>query len=129
MMRIVLWPLNARAMRAQMKNMGVQPLLAEIKEKYKDDPKMQQEAMLSLYKEHGFNPFGGCLPMLAPMPVLITLFFVFQNTIEFRRAEFLWLPDLSLRDPYYILPLILVVSMYGIQWVSSHMSGMEQNPQ
>jgi YidC/Oxa1 family membrane protein insertase len=129
MMRIVLWPLNAKAMRAQMKNMGVQPLLQEIREKYKDDPQKQQEAMLGLYKEHGFNPFAGCLPMLVPFPVLITLFFVFQNTIAFRGAEFLWLPDLSLRDPYYILPLILVVSMFALQWVSAHMSGIEQNAQ
>lgn len=128
-MRVVLWPLNARAMRAQMKNMAVQPLLTEIKEKHRDDPKKQQEAMLALYKEHGFNPFGGCLPMLVPFPVLITLFFVFQNTIAFRGAEFLWLPDLSLRDPLYILPVILMVSMFGLQWVSAHLSGMEQNPQ
>lgn len=129
LMRIVLWPLNAKAMRAQMKNMGVQPLLQEIREKYRDDPQKQQEAMLKLYKEHGFNPLAGCLPMLVPFPVLITLFFVFQNTIAFRGAEFLWLPDLSLRDPYYILPLILIVSAFGLQWVSAHLSGMEQNPQ
>jgi YidC/Oxa1 family membrane protein insertase len=129
MMRIVLWPLNAKAMRSQMKTMAVQPLLQEIREKYKDDPQKQQEAMLTLYKEHGFNPFGGCLPLLVPFPVLITLFFVFQNTIAFRGAEFLWLPDLSLRDPLYLLPIILVVSMFALQWVMAHLSGMEQNPQ
>jgi len=129
MMRIVLWPLNAKAMRAQMKNMGVQPLLQEIREKYANDPQKQQQAMLSLYKEHGFNPLAGCLPMLVPFPVLITLFFVFQNTIAFRGAEFLWLPDLSLRDPFYVLPLVLVVSMFALQWVSAHLSGIEQNPQ
>ncbi|MEX0912523.1 MAG: membrane protein insertase YidC [Gemmatimonadota bacterium] len=129
MMRIVLWPLNAKAMRAQMKNMGVQPLLQELREKYKNDPQKQQEAMMVLYKEHGFNPLAGCLPMLVPFPVLITLFFVFQNTIAFRGADFLWLPDLSLHDPYYILPIVLVVSMFALQWVSAHLSGIEQNPQ
>lgn len=129
MMRIVLWPLNAKAMRAQMKNMGTQPLLQEIRDKYKNDPEKQKEAMLALYKEHGFNPFAGCLPMLVPMPVLITLFFVFQNTIAFRGAEFLWLPDLSLRDPFYILPLVMIVSMFALQWVSTHLSGIEQNAQ
>lgn len=129
MMRIVLWPLNAKAMRSQMKNMAVQPLLQELREKYKNDPQKQQEAMMALYKEHGFNPFGGCLPMLVPFPVLITLFFVFQNTIAFRGEQFLWLPDLSLRDPYYILPVVLVGSMFTLQWVSAHLSGMEQNPQ
>ncbi len=129
MMRIVLWPLNAKAMRSQMKTMAVQPLLQEIRENFKDDPQKQQEAMLTLYKDHGFNPFGGCLPLLVPFPVLITLFFVFQNTIAFRGAAFLWLPDLSLRDPLYLLPIILVVSMFALQWVMAHLSGMEQNPQ
>lgn len=129
LLRVVLWPLHAKAMRAQMKNMAVQPLLQEIREKYAKDPQKQQEAMLTLYKEHGFNPFAGCLPLLVPMPVLITLFFVFQNTIVFRGAAFLWLPDLSLRDPYYILPAILVVSMFTLQWVMAQLSGMEQNPQ
>ncbi|CAN5782128.1 membrane protein insertase YidC [soil metagenome] len=129
LMRIVLWPLNAKAMRAQMKNMGVQPLMTEIREKYKDDPQAQQQEMMRLYKEHGFNPLAGCLPLLVPFPVLITLFFVFQNTIAFRGAEFLWLPDLSLRDPYFILPAFLVISMFALQWISMKMSGMEQNPQ
>jgi YidC/Oxa1 family membrane protein insertase len=129
MMRIVLWPLNAKAMRAQMRNMAVQPLLQELREKHGNDPQKQQEAMVALYKEHGFNPFAGCLPLLVPFPVLITLFFVFQNTIAFRGAAFLWLPDLSLRDPLYILPLILVVSMFALQWVMAQLSGIEQNPQ
>jgi YidC/Oxa1 family membrane protein insertase len=129
LMRIVLWPLNAKAMRAQMKNMGLQPILQEIREKYAHDREKQQEAMLAFYKEYRFNPLAGCLPLLVPMPVLITLFFVFQNTIAFRGADFLWLPDLSLHDPFYILPIILVVSMFGLQWVSVHLSGMEQNPQ
>jgi YidC/Oxa1 family membrane protein insertase len=129
LMRVVLWPLNAKAMRAQMKNMAVQPLMQEIRDKYKDDPQRQQQEMIRLYKEHGFNPLAGCLPLLVPFPVLITLFFVFQSTIEFRGAEFLWLPDLSLPDPYYILPIFLVVSMFGLQWISARTSGMEQNPQ
>ncbi|MBA2670185.1 MAG: membrane protein insertase YidC [Gemmatimonadetes bacterium] len=128
-MRIVLWPLNAKAMRAQMKNMGVQPLMTEIREKYKDDPQAQQKEMMRLYKEHGFNPLAGCLPLLVPFPVLITLFFVFQNTIAFRGAEFLWLPDLSLRDPIFVLPAFLVISMFALQWISMKMSGMDQNPQ
>lgn len=128
-MRIVLWPLNAKAFRSQLKNMAVAPLMQEIREKYKDDPTKQQEQIMLLYKEHGFNPVAGCLPMLLPWPVLLTLFFVFQNTISFRGAAFLWLPDLSLRDPFYILPVFLVASMFAMQWVTTHMSGVEQNPQ
>ena len=95
MMRVVLFPLNHKAMTAQLRNMAVQPLLQEIQKKYKDQPEKLQKEMMRLYKEHGFNPLAGCVPMLLPWPVLIALFFVFQNTIELRGEAFLWLPDLS----------------------------------
>jgi YidC/Oxa1 family membrane protein insertase len=128
MMRVVLFPLNQKAMRAQIKNMAVQPLIQEIQAKHKDNPEKLQKEMMKLYKEHGFNPLAGCLPMLLPWPVLIALFFVFQNTIELRGVSFLWLPDLSAPDPYYILPAFLGVSMFLLQWVS--MRSMPQtNPQ
>ncbi|HSM60916.1 MAG TPA: membrane protein insertase YidC [Longimicrobiales bacterium] len=128
LMRVVLWPLNQKAMRAQLKNMAVQPLVQEIQAKHKDNPERLQKEMMKLYKEHGFNPLAGCLPMLLPWPVLIALFFVFQNTIEFRGVPFLWLPDLSAPDPIYVLPLFLGLSMFLMQWVS--MRSIEQpNPQ
>jgi len=88
--------------------------------------------MMKMYGELGVSPFSmmsGCLPMLIPMPVLITLFFVFQGAIEFRGTGFMWLPDLSLRDPIYLLPILLVASMFALQWISTKMSGMEQNAQ
>jgi YidC/Oxa1 family membrane protein insertase len=128
MMRIVLFPLNQKAMRAQLRNMSVQPLMKEIQTKYKDNPEKLQKEMMKLYKEHGFNPLAGCLPMLLPWPVLIALFFVFQNTIQLRGVPFLWLPDLSAPDPYFILPVVLAVSMFLLQWVSMR-SMPEQNPQ
>jgi YidC/Oxa1 family membrane protein insertase len=128
LMRVVLWPLNQKAMRAQLRNMAVQPLMQEIQTKYKDNPEKLQKEMLKLYKEHGFNPLAGCLPMLLPWPVLIALFFVFQNTIELRGVPFLWLPDLSAPDPLYLLPVFLGVSMFLMQWVS--MRSLDQpNPQ
>jgi YidC/Oxa1 family membrane protein insertase len=127
-MRIVLFPLNQKAMRAQLKNMAVQPLLQEAQTKYKDDPERMQKELMKLYKEHGFNPLAGCLPMLLPWPVLIALFFVFQNTVELRGVPFLWIPDLSAADPLYILPVILGASMFLIQWIS--LRSMETpNPQ
>jgi YidC/Oxa1 family membrane protein insertase len=135
-MRLITWPLNAKAMRAQMKNMEKQPILQartkELQEKYKNDPARQQKELFELYKELEFSPmsmFSGCLPMLIPMPVLITLFFVFRSAIEFRGTGFAWLPDLSLADPWHILPVFLVASMFGLQWISTKASGMEQNPQ
>jgi YidC/Oxa1 family membrane protein insertase len=128
LMRIVLFPLNQKAMKAQLRNMAVQPLVQEIQKKHKDNPEKLQKEMMRLYKEHGFNPLAGCLPLLLPWPVLIALFFVFQNTIELRGVPFLWLSDLSAKDPFYILPIILAVSMFLMQWVS--MRSIEQvNPQ
>ncbi|MDZ7781240.1 MAG: membrane protein insertase YidC [Gemmatimonadota bacterium] len=128
LMRVVLFPLNHKAMKAQLRNMAVQPLVQEIQTKHKDNPEKLQKEMMRLYKEHGFNPFAGCLPMLLPWPVLIALFFVFQNTIELRGVEFLWLPDLSAKDPLFILPVILAGSMFLMQWVS--MKSLDQpNPQ
>ena len=128
LMRVVLWPFNQKAMRAQMRNMAVQPMLKEIQTKYKDNPEKLQKEMLRLYKEYGFNPMAGCLPMLLPWPVLISLFFVFQNTIEFRGASFLWLPDLSAPDPIFILPVFLGISMFVLQWISMR-SMPDPNPQ
>jgi YidC/Oxa1 family membrane protein insertase len=118
MMRVVLFPLNHKAMKAQLRNMAVQPLLKEIQTKYKDQPEKLQKEMMKLYKEHGFNPLAGCLPMLIPWPVLIALFFVFQNTIELRGVPFLWMPDLSAPDPLYLLPVFLGLSMFLMQYVS-----------
>ena len=73
------------------------------------------------------SPLMGCLPMLLPMPVLYALYFVFQNTIEFRGVPFLWLPDLSMRDPYYITPLLMGLSMYVMSWIG--LKAAPSNPQ
>ncbi|MFW6206141.1 MAG: membrane protein insertase YidC, partial [Gemmatimonadota bacterium] len=127
-MRGILWPLNAKAMRSQLKTMELQPRIKEIQEKYKEHPEQLQKEMMRLYKEEGFNPLGGCLPMLIPWPVLITLFFVFQNTIEFRGVGFLYLPDLSRPDPYYILPVVLGVSLFALQFMNYKATGSD-NPQ
>ena len=127
LVRIILWPLNQKAMRANMQLQAVQPLMKEIQEKHKNDPQKVQQEMFKLYKEHGVNPLGGCWPMLLPMPVLFALFFVFQNTIELRGASFLWLPDLSRPDPLYIIPVIMGLSMWGLTKVGQ--VGMEANPQ
>ncbi len=127
LIRLVLWPLNQKAMRANMKLQEVQPLMKEIQERHREDPPRMQQEMFKLYKEHSVNPLGGCWPMLLPMPVLFALFFVFQNAIELRGASFLWIPDLSRPDPLYIIPLLMGVSMYWLTKVGQ--VGMELNPQ
>ena len=101
-----------------------------MQKKYKDKPQQQREEMMKVYKEAGASPFtalSGCLPMLIPMPVLFALFFVFQNTIEFRGVPFLWLPDISVKDPFYILPLLMGASMYVLSWIG--MRNAPPNPQ
>lgn len=128
--RIALWPLNQSAMRSSMKMQEIQPRLAEVQSKYKDKPEKQREEMMKVYKEAGASPFtalSGCLPMLIPMPVLFALFFVFQNTIEFRGVPFLWLTDISIKDPIYILPVLMGISMYVLSWIG--LRNAPPNPQ
>ncbi|MFQ5529031.1 MAG: membrane protein insertase YidC [Gemmatimonadota bacterium] len=117
LMRVVLFPLYQKSMRAQIGQMRVQPIVQDIREKHKDDPQKMQQEMMRVYKEEGVNPLAGCLPMLVPMPILFTLFFVFQGTIEFRGVPFFWLPDLSLKDPLYIIPVVMGASMFLLQWI------------
>ena len=125
--RIVLFPLYQISMRQQMKQMAIQPEIKRIQERNKENPQMLQQEMMKVYKEHGVNPLGSCLPMLLPFPILITLFFVFQNTIEFRGVPFMWLPDLSLSDPIYVVPLVMGGSMMLLSWIGQR--GMETNQQ
>ena len=127
LVRLALWPLQQKAMESQMRMQAVQPLLKEVQDRYKNDPTRLQSEMMKLYKEHKVNPFGGCLPMLLPMPVLFALFFVFTNTIEFRGVPFLWLPDLSRHDPYYIIPILMGISMYVVSKLGQ--IGIPPNPQ
>jgi YidC/Oxa1 family membrane protein insertase len=127
LVRVVLWPLNQKAMRANMKLQEVQPLMKEIQDRYKSDPQRMQQEVFKLYKEYKVNPLGGCWPMLLPMPVLFALFFVFQNAIELRGTSFLWIPDLSRPDPLYVIPILMGASMYFLTKVGQ--MGMEPNPQ
>jgi YidC/Oxa1 family membrane protein insertase len=129
LIRLALWPLNQSTMRSSLKMQELQPKLAAAQKKYKD-PVQQREAIMKVYQEAGVSPFAGltgCLPALLPMPILFALFFVFQNTIEFRGVPFLWLHDISIRDPLYILPLLMGASMYVLSWIG--MRNAPPNPQ
>ena len=125
--RLLLWPLNQKAMKSSVAMQAVQPLMKDIQTRHKDDPQRQQQEMMKLYKEHKVNPLGGCLPMLVPFPILLALFFVFANTIAFRGVAFLWLPDLSLKDPTYVIPLVMGASMWALSKLGQ--MGMPPNPQ
>ncbi len=130
LVRIALWPLNQSAMRSSLKMQEIQPRLADVQKKYKDKPEKQREEMMKVYKEAGASPFtalSGCLPALIPMPVLFALFFVFQNTIEFRGVPFMWLMDISIKDPFYVLPVLMGASMYVLSWIG--LRNAPPNPQ
>jgi len=125
--RLALWPLNQKAMMSSVAMQAIQPLLKDVQTRHKDDPQRLQQEMMKLYREHKVNPFGSCLPMLIPFPILLALFFVFANTIAFRGASFLWLPDLSLRDPTYVIPVVMGGSMWALSKLGQ--MGMPPNPQ
>jgi YidC/Oxa1 family membrane protein insertase len=125
--RLALWPLNQKAMRSQMAMQALQPEMKAIQERYKNDRAKLQQEMMKLYKHHGASPLGGCLPILLQMPILFTLFFVFLNTIELRGVPFLWLPDLSLADPLFIIPLVMGGSMFALSKIGQ--IGVPPNPQ
>ncbi len=130
LIRLALWPLNQSTMRSSLKMQELQPKLAAVQKKYKDNPLKQREAIMAVYSEAGVSPFAGltgCLPALLPMPILFALFFVFQNTIEFRGVPFLWLHDISIKDPFYILPILMGLSMYVLSWIG--MRNAPPNPQ
>lgn len=128
--RLILWPLNQKAMRTSLRMQVLQPELQAVQAKYKNDPQRLQTEMMKVYKEHDMSPFSmfsGCLPLLIPMPILFALFFVFQSTIEFRGVSFLWLGDISQKDPLYILPLLMGVSMFVLSWIGTR--NAPPNPQ
>jgi YidC/Oxa1 family membrane protein insertase len=127
LMRVVLWPLNQKAMRSAMEMQAIQPKLQELQARFKSDPARQQQEMMRLYKEHGVNPLGGCWPMLLPMPILLAIFFVLQGTIEIRGVPFLWFPDLARSDPFFIIPVVSGLSMFALSKLGQR--GLPPNPQ
>jgi len=111
--KLMLFPLTQKSFKSMAAMRELQPQLKEIQEKYKDDPQKQQKETIALYKKAKVNPLGGCLPMLMQFPILITLFFFFQNSMIIRQESFLWASDLSAPD--YILDLPFTIPLMGDQ--------------
>ncbi len=109
--KLLLYPLTKSSYTSMAKMRELQPKMEEIKEKYKDNPQKQQQAIMKLYKESGVNPMGGCLPMLLQLPILIALWRFFSSSIEIRQQAFLWAKDLSAPD--YILHLPFEIPFIG----------------
>ncbi|WP_293179023.1 YidC/Oxa1 family membrane protein insertase [Oceanithermus sp.] len=116
--RLLLWPLMHQQFKSMAEMNKLKPLMDEINKKYKDDPEKKNEALMELYREHKINPAAGCLPMFIQMPILFMMWRVIAN-YEFDQG-FLWIPDLSLPDPYYILPALYVLVMLAQTMLMSH---------
>jgi YidC/Oxa1 family membrane protein insertase len=121
LIKTVTYPLMAKQLRSSKKMQEINPLLNDIKTKYKNNPTLQQQKIAALFQENKINPLAGCLPMLVQMPILMSVFMVFRNTIEFRGESFVfWIKDLSAADtlfmfgeiPLNVLPFLMAASMY-----------------
>jgi len=113
LIKIIIFPLSRKQTIAMTKLKDLQPKMKKLQERYKSEPQRLNKEMMKLYKEAGANPLSGCLPLLPQMPLFFALFTVFKTTIEFRGASFaFWITDLSVKDPYYILPVIMVATMF-----------------
>ncbi|OPX27802.1 MAG: hypothetical protein B1H05_00240 [Candidatus Cloacimonas sp. 4484_140] len=118
--KFVFYPLTHKSFTSAQKMQQVQPHLKELQAKYKGNPQKLQKETMKLYKEHGVSPLGGCLPLLIQFPFLFALYPVLQSTIELRHAGFIfWLKDLSIPDPYYILPILMGITMFFQQKLMS----------
>lgn len=112
LVRVPFIPILNKSQQSMKKMQKIQPLMAELKEKYKNDPAKMQKETMALYKKHKVNPIGGCLPMFLQIPVFIALYNVLLKAIELRGAPFaLWITDLAAKDPYYVLPIIMGLTM------------------
>jgi YidC/Oxa1 family membrane protein insertase len=115
LIKLALHPLSKSQMRSMKKMQKLQPLMNELREKYKDDPQKMNQSIMNLYKEYGVNPAGGCLPLLLQLPIMYALYSVFRGAIELRQASFVgWITDLSVPDVIYRLPS----KFLGIQGIS-----------
>ncbi len=113
LIKAAFYPLSAASYRSMAKMRLVQPRMEQMKERYGDDRAKLQQAMMELYKTEKINPLGGCLPILVQIPVFMALYWALLASVELRQAPWLgWITDLSVRDPYYVLPVLMAISMY-----------------
>ncbi|MDA8168300.1 MAG: membrane protein insertase YidC [Nitrospiraceae bacterium] len=125
--RIPFIPLVMKGQTSMRKFQAIQPALQEIRQKYKKDPQRMQKEMMELYKKHKVNPMGGCLPMLLQIPVFFALYKVLLLAIELRGAPWaFWITDLSHKDPYYVLPIIMGITMLVQQKMTPTMGDPKQ---
>lgn len=111
-----MYPLTKAQYTSMAKMRALQPKMTQLKERFGDDKQKMSQAMMELYRKEKVNPAGGCLPLIVQMPIFLALYWVFLESVELRHAPFmLWIQDLSAQDPFYILPVLMGVSMFIMQ--------------
>ena len=112
LLKLLFYHLSAAGYRSMANMRRVQPRIMSIRDRYKDDRARLNQAMMQIYKEEKINPFGGCFPILVQIPVFLALYWVLLESVELRQADFIfWLNDLSSKDPFYVLPIIMGATM------------------
>jgi len=113
MVKAALWPLSAKAYKSMARMRKLGPEMQRLKEQYGDDRQKMSQEMMKFYQKEKINPLGGCLPILVQMPVFIALYWMLLESVELRHAPFVfWIQDLSMKDPYFILPILMGASMF-----------------
>ena len=111
--------LNASAYKSMAKMKAINPRVMEMRERYKDKPQQMQQEMMRMYREEKVNPLGGCLPIVAQMPFFIALYWVLLSSVEMRQAPWIgWITDLAVKDPWFILPLLMTASSLLQTWLN-----------
>jgi YidC/Oxa1 family membrane protein insertase len=119
LLKIAFYWLNAKAYGSMAKMKAVNPKVMEMRERLKDKPQQMQQEMMRIYREEKVNPLGGCLPIFVQMPFFIALYWVLLSSVEMRNAPWIgWIHDLSARDPYFILPLLMTASSMLQTWLN-----------
>lgn len=119
LVRLLVLPFNLFSYKSMKRMQKIQPLMQSLRERYKDDPQAMNRETMALMKEHKVNPVGGCLPMLLQMPVFFALYQVLGQSIELYQAPFVgWIHDLSLKDPYFVLPILMSAAMWFQQKIT-----------
>ena len=112
LVKAVFYPLSLKSMRSMKAMQGLQPQLNALRSKYRSDPQRFQREQMEMFRKHGVNPMGGCLPMVVQIPIFYALYLTLQYSVELQGAPFLlWISDLSKKDPYYVLPILMGISM------------------
>jgi YidC/Oxa1 family membrane protein insertase len=113
LIKLVFYKLSETSYRSMAKMRTVQPRMVALRERYGDDKQKMNQALMELYKKEKINPLGGCLPIIVQIPVFIALYWMLLESVELRQADFiLWIDDLSNKDPYFVLPVLMGVTMF-----------------